>query len=307
MLHPILKMRFTAMLWYQGESNLDGFQGTWAGPRVYACRARAAVADWRAKFEAPNLPVFYVELAACDNYDNAQQSFPLLRQAQRTVLSLPGITGFITAIDVGIGGGVHSPIKVPDGQRLALQLLQKVYNVTGIKGADGPTLSGVPDASPSTIRLSFTGATALHTSAVNDPGTGCSTSPFEIGLSDGTWQPASFTINSTTVSLAIRAEEAAVTVTEVRYAWLGYPQCALYSGIAGNWNSTMEGVVPAAPFRVAVAAGCAPTQTRCPVMDGTQCCMNSDVKPDLPGGEICTAHGGGCQCKGCVGSNTPFQ
>jgi hypothetical protein len=38
------------------------------------------VLDWRQKFGAPELPVFYVELAACNNYDGAQYSFPLLRQ-----------------------------------------------------------------------------------------------------------------------------------------------------------------------------------------------------------------------------------
>jgi len=38
MLAPILPMRFKAMLWYQGESNTDSFQGTFAGPANYACR-----------------------------------------------------------------------------------------------------------------------------------------------------------------------------------------------------------------------------------------------------------------------------
>ena len=255
--------------------------------------------------------MFYVELAACNNYDGAQYSFPLLRQAQRTVLSLPGPTGFITAIDVGIGGGVHSPIKLPDGQRMGLQLLEKVYNQTGLH-ADGPTLALAPVATASEVTLHFGNAAALHISAVNDPSTGCQTSPFEIGLSNGTWYPApDGTVSGTKVTLAIiqptdHSPEAA-TVTEVRYAWLGYPQCALYSGTAGDWNATMTGAIPAAPFRVAVASGCATTQTECPVMFGRQCCMNSDVRPNLPGGEVCTANGGGCQCKGCVGSTVPFH
>ena len=131
---------------YQGESNIDGFQGQWAGSRSYACRSRAAVLDWRSKFEdQPNLPVFYVELAACNNYDDAQVLFPPLRQAQRAVLSLPH-TGFITALDVGIGGGVHSPIKRPDGERMALQIRAKVYAETGLQ-ADGPALAAPPTVS----------------------------------------------------------------------------------------------------------------------------------------------------------------
>ena len=63
MLAPILPMRFKAMIWYQGESNTDSFQGTLAGPANYACRMRAAVQDWRDKLASPGLPFFNVELA----------------------------------------------------------------------------------------------------------------------------------------------------------------------------------------------------------------------------------------------------
>ena len=101
---------------------------------------------------------------------------------------------------------------------------------------------------------------------------------------------------------------AGVSITEVRYAWIGYPQCALYSGAAGTgWNDTSTGTLPAAPFRAAVATGCSSTtQTRCEVLGSAQCCMNADVRPYLPGGEVCTPNGGGCQCRGCNGSQTPF-
>ena len=65
---------------------------------------RAAVQDWREKFNSPELPFFNVELAACNNYpnvpDNAVTWAPI-RQASRSFLSLPGPSGFITAIDVG--------------------------------------------------------------------------------------------------------------------------------------------------------------------------------------------------------------
>jgi hypothetical protein len=180
MLHPILPMRLKAMLWYQGESNLDSFQGTWAGSRSYACRSRAAVADWRDKFDAPDLPVFYVELAATTNYDDAVVLFPPLRQSQRAVTSLPH-TGFITAIDVGTkGGGVHSPTKVPDGQRLALQIRAKVYGEKGLQSdgpllANPPTVAAVPGTgatrqhAPQQVTLTYTQATAkgLHASSVS--------------------------------------------------------------------------------------------------------------------------------------------
>jgi len=292
----------------QGESNLDSFEGTWAGPRNYACRARAAVLDWRAKFGSPTLPFFFVELAACNNYDGAQYSFPLLRQASRTMLSLPH-TGFITAIDVGSGGGVHSPIKVPDGLRLALQLRAKVYSQAVV--ADGPTLAAAPAATTATgapaIMLRFRNAAGLHAAAVSGATLGCAQSPFEVGYADGSWARATVAgVNASagTVVLSLAVGTGSGRLTEVRYAWAGYPQCALYSG-EGGWNDTATGSLPAAPFRVAASTGCADTQSSCPVLGGVQCCMNHDVHPNLPGGEICMPHGGGCQCRGCVGSTPP--
>ena len=320
MLHPILNMRFKAMLWYQGESNLDGFEGTWAGSRNYACRSRAAVVDWRAKFELPELPFFFVELAACNNYDSAQYTFPILRQATRAVLSLPN-TGSITAIDVGIpSGGVHSPVKQPDGQRMGLQLRANVYGENVV--ADGPVLATPPKASGASVILTFANAAnGLHLNAVSGasplPGFGCAQSPFWFGFSDGSWvradanrtaiDAAAATVTLGAAPLLDGSNLGARQLTEVRYAWEGFVQCALYSGTAGGWNDTAVGVLPAAPFRSAVSTGCSTaTQTACTVSDGVQCCINTDVKPYLLGGEVCTPNGGGCQCKGCVGSKVPF-
>ena len=95
-----------------GESNTDSFQGTDAGAVNYACRMRAAVQDWRSALDAPDLPFFNVELAACDNYpDKASNHFiwAAIRQASRSFLSLSGTTGFITTIDVGIKGEKPRP------------------------------------------------------------------------------------------------------------------------------------------------------------------------------------------------------
>ena len=154
---------------WQGESNTDSFQGTLAGPANYACRMRAAVQDWRDKLHSPKLPFFNVELAACNNYpdpaDNAL-TWAAIRQASRSFLSLPGPVGFITAIDLGIGGAVHSPVKQPDGRRLALQLLRKVYGREGIV-ADGPTLDTPgPSVDSGSITLPFRDAISLHAAAV---------------------------------------------------------------------------------------------------------------------------------------------
>ena len=204
---------------------------------------------------------------------------------------------------------MHSLNKLPDGQRMGLQLLARVYGNKSVV-ADGPSLATPPTVLGSTVTLTYTGAAdGLHVSAVSGAGPGCAVSPFEFGFSDGSWvRAANYTIDPAKGSVVLagaESEESGVKLTEVRYAWEGFPQCILYSGLVGGWNDTSRGVLPSPPFRSAVATGCESAQTACAVSDGTQCCINTDVKPYLQGGEICMPHGGGCQCKGCVGSTTP--
>jgi len=289
MLRPIRKMKFKSMLWYQGESNTDSFQGTLPGPANYACRMKAAVQDWRNLLGDAALPFFNVELAACNNYPNAAdnaKTWAYIRQASRSFMALPGINGFITMIDGGIhGGAVHSNEKQPDGLRMSRQLLQKVYGQNDVNGADGPTLLAAPAKSSGHLVLSFRGAAALHTaptSAFDTVGSklGCKESPFEVGYSDGTWLRAAPVIAGTKVTLALAP--APKQPTEVRYVWQGFPQCALYSGTSGNFSSATA--MPAAPFRVALGA-CATTQKVCSLGQGvsigayvaSQCCAAHEV------------------------------
>lgn len=270
---------------------------------------RAAVEGWRRAFGDRELPFFNVELAACNSYPTINSSaivWAPIRQASRSFLSLPGTSGFITAIDVGrAGGAVHSDVKQPVGRRMALQLLRKVYGRTDII-ADGPSLARAPLLTPTSIKLSFRDANNLHYEKVANAVAGCAVSPFELGFANGTWRRAKATIAGTTVSIAlltaaiatgnhttatgaVAASAASQFPTEVRYAWEGFPQCAIYAGTGGYATA-----LPAAPFRVAVAAQCAPSQSRCLLGNVTisayataaQCCDQ-----EL---EVCVPFGG-CQ------------
>ena len=60
MLAPLWSMRFAALAWFQGESNLDTSRARAAGAN-YACRSPRALAGWRDAFDAPALPFVYVE------------------------------------------------------------------------------------------------------------------------------------------------------------------------------------------------------------------------------------------------------
>ena len=181
MLAPLRKMVFAAALFMQGESNMDEFQGALAGPLNYACRFPAAVADIRnlLGLADPPLPFFFVELAACDDYD-ANVQWGYIRTAQRAALLLPEV-GFATAIDAGTrGGGVHSDQKQPVGHRLALHLLRRLYGRADLAVA-GPVLAARPVAArppgnasaPVQVRLVFAGATDAMQRAVPTMSTTC--------------------------------------------------------------------------------------------------------------------------------------
>ena len=56
MLAPLARMRFAGTVWYQGEDNC------WA-PHQYSCLFPAMIADWRIKFQLPEMSFFFVQLA----------------------------------------------------------------------------------------------------------------------------------------------------------------------------------------------------------------------------------------------------
>ena len=87
LVHPLLPMRFRAVLWYQGES--DAYD-----PERYACSFPNMIQDWRAKFNSPYLPFYFVLLAP---YAGAPAP---VREAQQRALALLN-TGVASAIDLG--------------------------------------------------------------------------------------------------------------------------------------------------------------------------------------------------------------
>lgn len=89
MIHPLLPMRFTGALWYQGEANAGD-------PASYACRFPAMITDWRRRFELPQLTFLYVELAGY----HPGETWPEMRAAQGAARQLPKV-GYATAIDLG--------------------------------------------------------------------------------------------------------------------------------------------------------------------------------------------------------------
>jgi len=122
MIHPFLNYSVLGAIWYQGESN--------AG-RAYQYRTifPLLITDWRDKWNNPDMPFFFVQLA---NFMQAEgqpeeSEWAELREAQLMTLSLPN-TGMAVIIDIGEADDIHPTNKQDVGLRLALSALHVAYD-----------------------------------------------------------------------------------------------------------------------------------------------------------------------------------
>ncbi|MEH8016606.1 sialate O-acetylesterase [Rheinheimera muenzenbergensis] len=217
---PLSKLPIKGVIWYQGESNV--------GREVqYQQRFRALIRDWREKWQQPQLPFLYVQLA---NYlqkspHPTDSGWAALREAQRLVQDEPN-TAMVVAIDVGEWNDIHPVDKKTLGQRLALAaravaLGEKVQY-------QGPQLLSV-QAQGDKLLLSFDQPLVLK------PG-----QSFDIAGSDGKYRWAQLKLQGKQLVLShadIKAPQ------QVRYAWADNPDAVLYNS-AG---------LPASPFTAQIA------------------------------------------------------
>ncbi|PRP88023.1 hypothetical protein PROFUN_04451 [Planoprotostelium fungivorum] len=120
---PFIPQRIAAVIWYQGESNVNG-----AG--VYNCQLANLVRSWRANFGYDDsLPWFIVQLAG---YSSKYQALSGQRQAQKDVADTVPNVSIYTAADLHDSlsptGSIHPRNKEPIGLRISNGLLNKLYN-----------------------------------------------------------------------------------------------------------------------------------------------------------------------------------
>jgi sialate O-acetylesterase len=243
MIHPLLKMRFRGVIWYQGEAN--------TGDAIsYACRFPAMISDWRQKFQLPDLAFVFVQLAGYK-----PGNFTLLRAAQMAALQLPQV-GLATAIDLGdpssTSGAIHPRRKQEVGRRLSLTIRSILYNERGGLVYSGPILKGVQIDTNGTsgylVRLGFESGTADNLHLVGSPecDTCCSEMPFHILDPSGEWiRVDQGQIRGRELYLSSSNGSMNIIIYGIRYAWEGYPQCLLYNGKGGPDDH--EGIA-ASPF-----------------------------------------------------------
>jgi len=156
MIAPILNYPCKGILWYQGESNDSK-------PAEYAALLSALIKDWRNKQqqailkealpkeafskegpsqEPHDIPFLIVQLPifGAPSENNESDSWPIIRQAQYSALSLPA-TGIAAALDLGEWNDLHPLNKKDVGRRLALAAEQLVFKQKNT--SPGPLLRGI--------------------------------------------------------------------------------------------------------------------------------------------------------------------
>ena len=253
MIEPFAQMRFAGAVWYQGENNA-GY------PHQYGCTFPAMIADWRAKFDLPEMSFFFVQLAAYVNVNYAA-----IRNAQMAALKLPKV-GYAVAIDLG---DAHSPVnpihprrKQEVGRRLALAAQAVQYGMPVV--STGPVFAkaavtaaataaaAAAAATTTTLTVSFAQGTAagLHqapTADCDQVGSKlcCGESPFEVQVEVAgvrTWMRTTYKVAGEQVVLDVPAN--ATAPAAARYAWEAYPQCSLYNGVGGCDDHTGIAATP---------------------------------------------------------------
>lgn len=242
MINPLLSMRMRGVVWWQGEGNLSN-------QTVWLCNTREMIKDWRQKFGIRDLPFFVVEPGPYNLVSQGYQSFANLR----LLLQQTGLQKvfFIPTGDLGdrqtdlealqnatikqdYGGlfGIHQRNKKEVGYRIADMALDVLFNSLRVKPPKFSDTEVVRNRDGSkSISIKIENGKNLKFRPTADCYLCCGSSgyanTFEL-LRNGTWTAPS--------SIQIRGQNAVLLegenidlVTQVRYAYMNYPQCMLYN------------------------------------------------------------------------------
>jgi sialate O-acetylesterase len=204
---PALPSAIKGVLWYQGESNVGR-------PADYLALTTSLVNDWRSKFQQPNMPFLYVQLANINaaKKEPGESNQAMVRDAQRRLLALPR-TGMAVITDVGEWNDIHPLDKQTVGHRLALAAEKVAYSDAKVV-ASGPLYQSVK----------FAGNQATLTFA--SPGGGLEAKGggplggFTVAGADKKFVPAQARIEGNKVIVSSPQVAAPVAV---RYAWADNP------------------------------------------------------------------------------------
>ena len=220
MIAPLGPYGLKGMAWYQGESNVGD-------PAGYRRLLADLFADWRTRFENPEMRMLVVQLANFGpmTEGTGDSAWAALRESQRVVTNADPLAGLAVAIDIGDRYDIHPTNKQEVGRRLALEALR----------LDGRVEPVSPQ--PQTARRSVDGVRIRYAAPLTAYGAAGPVG-FELCGADGACRFVEARLNGADVVLnGVRPED-----VKVRFCWADSPVCNLY-GPAG---------LPAVPFEMTV-------------------------------------------------------
>ncbi len=122
MVNPVINLPLQGVIWYQGESNENNAED-------YKKLFPTLIEDWRAKWNDPQMPFYWVQLANYrekDRVPSVTSKWAIVREAQDMALKLPN-TGQAVITDIGDAKDIHPKNKQDVGLRLALIALSNTY------------------------------------------------------------------------------------------------------------------------------------------------------------------------------------
>jgi Domain of unknown function (DUF303). len=224
MINPLLNFAIKGVIWYQGESNTGR-------RKEYAQLFPDLIDNWRAKFNNPELPFLYVQLANLGIAPKQPQEsgWAELREVQRKMLEKPR-TGMAVAIDLGEWNDIHPLNKKEVGRRLSLEAQRVAYNETAIVSS-GPRLESA-ELEGNAVILTFSSVgSGLYANSVLEG--------FAIAGENGRFEWANAVV-ITKNKVKVWCEPVGLPRV-VRYAWADNP---------ANANLKNKEGLPASPFTV---------------------------------------------------------
>lgn len=211
MLAPLVPFAIKGAIWYQGEANVGR-------AKQYSKLFPLMITDWRNLFKAPDFPFYFVQIAPY-NYGGDSTQAAALRDAQRRTLTALPNTGMAVTMDIGEADNIHPANKQDVGKRLSLWALNKTYGDKNIIFS-GPLYKGF-EVKGNKVIVSFTNTDGGLTSN-NKP-----LKDFELQDADGTWKPATASIEGDKI---IVSSDAVAKPAGVRYAYYSYAEGTLFNG-----------------------------------------------------------------------------
>ncbi|MDE6563669.1 MAG: 9-O-acetylesterase [Muribaculaceae bacterium] len=219
MINPLRVLPLKGVLWYQGCSNVGRAE-------QYEPLFKTLINSWRATFDNPEMPFYFVQLAGYLPQQHVQPDaeYAHLRNSQAKALELPN-TGMAVAIDLGHPTDIHPSNKQEVARRLALIALNRDYGKKDVV-YKAPALKSAK-ADGNKMVLKFDGAVKPSSLAVLG---------FTLGDGKGKFVYANARMqgDDTIIVSSPLIEKPSV----VRYNWANYPGGNLY-GPTG---------LPVAPF-----------------------------------------------------------